>query len=249
MAASSIVILVLGIVFALVVAFFISATLLRLAVKIVAHFAPGYWNILLTYIVAGVVVLIASVGMSLAGLTANQTIGSRLFHSAAFYVLNIVVYGVMLKDRSGGSLGIFNAFLADLLRSLMTLLLAGMAIAAAMGIYGYQPVLDTIDRNYQQGQAVVARMQAAAALAAARAAATPTPSQVPNVSQLLQQTPPGPARYFLKNPITIPVAYGQMTYPANTEVRLLRQNGDTCEIQLGATTYTLSRTQLVTAPQ
>jgi len=244
MAPASLVILLLYGVVGLVVAFFVSATLFRFAIKIVAHFTPGYANILFTYVAVGVAIFAASIAMRIAGLSGRGTIGATLFQIAIFYIVTILVYAVTIKDKSGRSLGIFNALLASLLRSVFTALLAALLFAAAICFFGRPTALNFVNTEIRQGEAVAATMQAAAAQASARA--TATPSDIPTAEQLLQQPPPGPARYYLKDPITIIVAYGQMTYPANTEVHLISQNGDNCEIQIANKTYTVSRSQLVT---
>jgi hypothetical protein len=236
--------MIIGGVIATIVGFFIIASLYRLAVKIVAHFAPGYANILVAIIAVIVVSIAASIGMQASGLLPLNAPNSLIFRALILYVLAIIVYGVVIKDKDGQSLGIFKAFLADIVMRLLGVVIIALLTAAAIGIIGYKPVLANIQNAIRQSQTAIAKAQTAA-----QSIASPTPSAVQSVDQIIKQPPPGPTHYYLKSPITITVAYGQVTYPANTEVHLLGQNGDSCQIQLGASTYTVSRSQLITAQQ
>jgi hypothetical protein len=248
MTASSLVILFLGIVVGLVVVFFISATLYRLAVKIVAQFTPGYANILFAFILQVIATGAVAIGLQMAGIVTASTIGAILLKWLAFYVLGILVLGVMIKNRNGQSLGLFNAFLADIVTRLIIIAISFIFIAALIGVYGHQPISNAMNLYVQQAEAGYAKGQAILA-ARANAAATPPPSTVSSVDQLLQQPLPGAAHYYLKTPLTETVAYGQMTYPANTEVRLISQSGNTCEIEVANNTFTVSRSQVTTALQ
>ncbi len=239
MAPASLVILVMYVVGGMVAAFFFSATIFRFAIKIVARFMPGYGNILLAVFAAGAVTFAASIAMRIAGLADHRTIAGMLFQLVVDYALSIIVYGVTIKDKSGRSLGIFNAILSGLLANLITVLIAALLFAAATGLYGRQKVLDVVDTQFRQAEAAAAKLQAAAAHA------SPSPTEIPSADQILQQPLPGPAHYYLKDPITVIVAYGQMTYPANTEVHLISQSGDNCEIQIADKTYTVPRSQLL----
>jgi hypothetical protein len=237
---------VLWVVFGLVVEFFVFASIYRLAVKIVAQFYPGYGNILFTLIVTFIVGCAAGFGMEFAGLAAAHTVNALLFRFLISYVIGILVFAVMIKNRNGQSLGIFNAFIANIVMQLICIALACLILGGFMGVYGYHPVLDTLNVNFHKAEDAYLKAQA---IAAARANASPTPSNIPSVDQLLQQPPPGAAHYYLKTPLTVTVAYGQMTYPANTEVQLLSQSGDQCRIQIANNTLTVSRGQLTTALQ
>jgi hypothetical protein len=73
-------------------------------------------------------------------------------------------------------------------------------------------------------------------------------SPAPEAAPLAQETPALVHHYFLRTPIVVPVQYGTMTIPANTEVRLVDESGDSCRVQAGGVTYTVSKAQLMTVP-
>jgi hypothetical protein len=130
-----------------------------------------------------------------------------------------------------------NSFFALLLCRLISLALVALFVAAMIGVYGYRPVVNAFAVGIRNARATYARTHPTAA--------APVLAAPPSVDQILQQPLPGPAHYYLKSPITVTVSYGQMTYPADTEVQLLNQSGDACQIQLANATCTISRSQLV----
>lgn len=81
--------------------------------------------------------------------------------------------------------------------------------------------------------------------------AQPAASDLPSEKYVAPPTPaPTPQyRYVLKAPVSVPVPYGAMTVPANTEVRVLRQTANAYRVQSGKLEFDVRSDQLLSIPQ
>ena len=239
------VVVTLGVVVGVVCSFYLCASVLRFAVRKVADFTPGYANLLMTFVAAFIMRAIAGAALLLLA----AAITGAAYSIARWtlpYVMGITSYALFIKDKAGRSLGFGRAVFADLLSKVLIAIIALILLLCAFGVFGYGPTMSALNQTIRQ---IRDGMQKGCAEVAALTAPNPTPTPIPiqggpSADQLLAMPGPGVPHYYLKNPLSVPVAYGQIAIPANTEVRLLSQKDDVCEIQIGDSSYTVSKEQL-----
>jgi len=173
---------------------------------------------------------------------------SNLIHSAVVIFINTVIYGAAIKGPNGISLGFLKAFLAEIVNVLIYVIVAALFFVVASRWVGRPGALSDL----QQVAAYTTRLQRSI-YAAARSPDSLHGIHWPFLPQNagwppMEATPAPVRRYYLNTPLNVRVSYGTLTIPANTEVRVIGQVGDSCRIQFGNATYTVSSSELTPAP-
>ena len=173
---------------------------------------------------------------------------SNLIHSEVVIFINTVIYGAAIKGPNGISLGFLKAFLAEIVNVLIYVIVAALFFVVASRWVGRPGALSDL----QQVAAYTTRLQRSI-YAAARPPDSLHGIHWPFLPQNagwppMEATPAPVRRYYLNTPLNVRVSYGTLTIPANTEVRVIGQVGDSCRIQFGNATYTVSSSELTPAP-
>jgi len=236
-----------GAVIGAVFGIFLVGYLLRLSVRIVARFTPSYGMVYVAMIVAFLACIatgfVAGVVEGVTRLGPPGSLRSFVAVSLICFVVTIAVYGQVIKAPSGEPLGFIKALLAYILQVLLHLVISAALAAVVIGVFGYQRVANI----YRQQFANYLQMQRSLR-AQSGGFHFPAASWPGNVSPSMQATPAPDVHYYLKSPLVVRVSYGTITIPARTEVRLIDQTGDSCQIQVGNDTYTVSSSQLGIGP-
>lgn len=230
----------------------LSVIVFRLAVRFVAGYAPGVWNTVLALFMSGIVAIALAKGVHALGVIPQKSIYNLVILLPLLAFARIVVLSQMINDGNGKSLGFLPALFSYLLAIVITWVGLAVILAGAIGLFGLKPaqavarqylasarnVYGTDDSPGRQSIKWPSFSLGGQPATDGSAAAVATPSE----------TPAAVHRYFLRTPIQVPVQYGTMTIPANTEVRLLDEAGDSCRVQVGGVTYSVSREQLIGVP-
>jgi hypothetical protein len=231
-----------------VLGIFLLGYVFRLAVRIVARFTPGYGTVyaalILAFFAAGATGFVIGLIDGFFRLVPSTDIRFLAVAWLVSFVIGIAVLGQAIKSPNGVPLGFMKAFLVYMMQTSLNLIISGALVAIAVGLLGYQKVIN-ISRvefaNYvRMAHSLQARGSASFHFPAHPWGINPFPS--------IQPTPVPEDHYYLRSPLVVRVSYGTITLPARTEVRLINQTGDSCEIQFGDNTYTVSSGELAGVP-
>jgi hypothetical protein len=224
---------------------YLSTLLLRAAIRIVAGFTPVFWNACMALVVAFIAMVVFLVVTNLFGIFQQQTMGTYVLQYVALALVEAAAYSMVIKDRNGRQLSYMAACLAHVVMFVIMVLFMAVLYAGAVAT-GHKPDLTAYRQRVLKMQHDIETMRIhGITLPGIQLPAIPIPNPAPMGAEA---TPAPVYRYFTKGPIEVKVTYGNVTIPGNTEVRLISQVGDSCQIQVGNLTYTVSRSQLVTVP-
>lgn len=215
----------------------------RLALRVVAGFYPSLGTVVFALLLS----ILADIGIKIGGLIAVHPPTSRsiLVILLAALLVQIWIFAVRIKLPAGGNLGMWKSFLACLVCRIFYL---GIDLAVFLTVIGF------VGPTRFMAEYRNARAQAQSHPASAQAANWPSwlapfiPAASPAISPAPAQLGVG-SHLFLKDPVVIHVAYGDITIPAGTEAVLIEQVGDSCRVQVSNNTFTVSRGELSTDRQ
>jgi len=226
----------------------LSVIVFRLAVRFVAGYAPGVWNTVLALFMSGIVAVALAKGVHALGVIPPKSIYNFVILLPLLALARIVVLSQMINDGNGRSLGFLPALFSYLLAIVITWVGLAVILAGAIGLFGLKPA-QAVARQYLASARNVYGSNDSPGTQGIKWPSFSLGGQpATDGSAAAVATPTVAHRYFLRTPIQVPVQYGTMTIPANTEVRLLDEAGDSCRVQVGAVTYSVSREQLISVP-
>ncbi|MGA2871032.1 MAG: hypothetical protein ABSF34_17965 [Verrucomicrobiota bacterium] len=237
-----------AIIFVAIVALLTPVWVLQLSVRIVAGYRPRFGNVLLAIIAAFLGCAVVDVVLFCLRVNPFASVTLWVIQYIGLAIVTAAIYGLVIKGPNGVSLGFLKAFLAEVVYIVICLLPAALFLAVSIRLIGYNAVM----ADFRQGFSKSTNLQRSI-YSAARSGDTLKGIHWPIVPQnsnwLFPQATPAPVRrYYLKAPVTVRVSYGTITIPANTEVRVIEQTGDSSQIQIGNATYTVNSSQLVAIP-
>jgi hypothetical protein len=232
----------------------IAALIHRLAIRVVAGFYPSVWMVILCLIVgtiAWIVVEGAVMIFARASLTPNELAGAN---SLVGLAVMSGIFGALIKYPDGNLLGFWRGLISYILAGVFSFIIGLVIVLGFVAVIGKKPIADA----WQKEKVAMAQMTAMQASKNPQSIAFPwgnlkLPIPSPTPDPLAAATPtsdtiePG-SRLYLKEPITIHVAYGNMIIPAKAPVTFIDQTGDSCRVQFNNNVYTITRDNLTTQP-
>jgi hypothetical protein len=237
-----------AIIFLVIVALLTPVWLLQLSVRIVAGYRPRFGNVLLAIIAAFLGCAVVDAVMFCLRVNPFANVTTWVIQYIVLATVIAAIYGLIIKGPNGVGLGFLKALLAQIVYIVICLLPVALFLAVSIRLIGYNAVAT----NFRQGFSKSINLQRSF-YAAARPGNALKAIHWPIIPQgsnwLSPQATPAPVRrYYLRAPLTVRVSYGTITIPANTEVRVIDQTGDSSQIQFGNATYTVSSDQLASVP-